>query len=61
MSAYDTFLSATEPHDQYGLIAVVIMLAAALYFKSAALVLIAVSIVIVVGVLVDLTAHGWSH
>lgn len=35
--------------------------AAALYFHSYAFYLIVISLFLIVGVLVDLTAHGWNH
>lgn len=58
---YTEIVDKTEPHDQLALIAVVFMLAAALYFHNYALYLIVISIILIVGVLVDLTAHGWDH
>lgn len=61
MTVYDEIVMATEPHDQIGLAAVVIMLIASLAFPKYAMWLIIVSIVIVVAVFVDLTAHGWDH
>ncbi len=60
-NVYNEIVNATEPHDQLALIAVVFMLAAALYFHNYALYLIVISIILIVGVLVDLTAHGWDH
>ena len=58
---YTEIVDKTEPHDQLALIAVVFMLAAALYFHNYTLYLIVISIILIVGVLVDLTAHGWDH
>ena len=61
MTVYDEIVMATEPHDQIGLAAVTIMLVAALASPKYALWLIIASIVLVVAVFVDLTAHGWDH
>lgn len=61
MTVYDEIVMATEPHDQIGLAAVTIMLIAALASPKYALWLIIASIVLVVAVFVDLTAHGWDH
>ncbi|MCL5439363.1 MAG: hypothetical protein M1595_00435 [Candidatus Thermoplasmatota archaeon] len=58
---YTEIVNATEPHDQLALIAAIFLLAAALYFSKYAPYLIVVTIILVVGVLVDLTAHGWDH
>lgn len=60
-NVYTEIVNATEPHDQLALIAVIFLLVAALYFHSYAIYLIVISIILVVGVLVDLTAHGWEH
>jgi hypothetical protein len=40
---------------------VIFLLAASLFFPKYFIPLIVISIIIVVGVLVDLTAHGWDH
>lgn len=61
MTVYNEIVMATEPHDQIGLAAATIMLIAALAFPKHAMWLIIASIVIIVAVFVDLTAHGWDH
>lgn len=58
---FDAVVAETEPHDQIGLLAVIVMLAVAVFVPQYAILLIALSVIVVVGVLVDLTAHGWSH
>ena len=58
---YTEIVNATEPHDQIALIAVIFLLAASLFFPKYFIPLTVISIIIVVGVLVDLTAHGWDH
>jgi len=54
-------VNKTEPHDQIALIVVIFLLAASLYFSKYYLYLVMIAIMLVVGVLVDLTAHGWDH
>ena len=58
---YNELVTMTEPHDQLGLIAAVILLIAALFVPQYIIYLVGVSIILIVGVLVDLTAHGWDH
>ena len=61
MTLYNEIVAATEPHDQIGLGVAVLLLAIALIKPGYAMWLIVGSIVLVVAVLVDLTAHGWDH
>ena len=58
---YTEIVNKTEPHDQIALIVVIFLLAASLYFSKYYLYLVMIAIILVVGVLVDLTAHGWDH
>lgn len=60
-NVFTDVVMATEPHDQIALIITVILLVAGLYFRNYVLYFIVAAIVLVVGVLVDLTAHGWDH
>ena len=61
MTLYNEIVAATEPHDQIGLGAAVMLLAFALIKPGYATWLIVVSIILIVAVFVDLTAHGWDH
>ena len=61
MTVYNEIVMATEPHDQIGLAAAVILLAVALIKTGYATWLIVASIILIVAVFVDLTAHGWDH
>ena len=61
MTIYNEIVAATEPHDQIGLAAAAVMLAVALIKPGYSMWLIVVSIILIVAVLVDLTAHGWDH
>ncbi len=58
---YTEIVNATEPHDQLALIAVIFLLTALFFFQKYLIPIAVISIIIVVGVLVDLTAHGWEH
>ena len=61
MTIYGEIVASTEPHDQIGLAAVVVLLAIALIKPGYATWLIVISIILIVAVFVDLTAHGWYH
>ena len=61
MTLYNEIVAATEPHDQIGLAAAVVLLALALIKPGYSMWLIVASIILIVAVLVDLTAHGWDH
>ena len=61
MTIYGEIVAATEPHDQIGLAAAVVMLAVALIKPGYSMWLIVAAIILIVAVFVDLTAHGWDH
>ena len=61
MTIYGEIVAATEPHDQIGLGIATVLLAAALIKPGYAMWLIVASIILIVAVFVDLTAHGWDH
>lgn len=61
LSFWDRFISETEPHDQIGLIAAAGLIMGLLIFPAYALPFAILALIIIVGVLVDLTAHGWDH
>ena len=61
MTLYNEIVAATEPHDQIGLAAAVVLLAVALIKPGYATWLIVAAIILIVAVFVDLTAHGWDH
>ena len=61
MTIYNEIVAATEPHDQIGLVAAAVMLAVSLMKPGYSMWLIVASIILIVAVFVDLTAHGWDH
>ena len=61
MTLYNEIVTATEPHDQIGLGIAALLLAVALIKPGHATWLIVASIILIVAVFVDLTAHGWDH
>jgi len=61
LSIWDKFIAESEPHDQIGLLVAAGCIIGMLVASKYALILGVVALILVIGVIVDLTAHGWDH